>query len=71
MNETTTITLGLAYVVGAGIVSAIVTYFTANHAIDTRVTKIETRLDATVASLKESIDLLRGELRQYYQRRQE
>jgi hypothetical protein len=69
MNESTTITLGVAYMVGAGVLSGVVTYFTAKQTIENRVTAVETRLETTVGALKESIDLLRDELRSYYQRK--
>lgn len=74
--ERTNIRASFALAIGAVVMSAIVTYFTAEATIDARVTKVESRIESIVqrleqsnVNLAESIDLLRDELRQYYQRR--
>lgn len=76
IDERTSIRVSFALAVGAVVLSAIVTYFTAEATIDARVTKVESRIESIVqrleqsnVNLAESIDLLRDELRQYYQRR--
>lgn len=76
LSEKTSIRVSFAMAVGAVVMSAMVTYFTAEATIDARVTKVESRIESIVqrlensnVSLAQSIDLLRDELRQYYQRR--
>ena len=76
IHERTNIRASFALAIGAVVMSAIVTYFTAEATIDARVTKVESRIESIVqrleqsnVNLAESIDLLRDELRQYYQRR--
>lgn len=76
VSDATTITLGLAFILAAGAMSALVTYYTAQATIDRRVTQVEARIEAVVnrmeqsnESLAKSIDLLRDELRSYYQRK--
>lgn len=76
LTENTNIRASLALAVGAIVMSAVVTYFTAQATVDARVTQVESRIESIVqrlensnVSLAQSIDLLRDELRQYYQRR--
>lgn len=76
LDERTTVRASFALAVGAVLMSAVVTYFTAQATVDARVTKVESRIESIVHRVEESnltlarsIDLLRDELRQYYQRR--
>lgn len=76
VDERATIRIGAAFVVGSLVMSAVVTYFTAQATVDARVTRVETRIESIVQRLEQSngelahaIDMLRDELRVYYQRR--